>query len=90
MSRAGELLEALGRALALSATAMGHMWIAPNAPFHLMSERRRVPAPVPAGPRRRPRALTGPAAGHPERLVPDFPLSTEERRLTEELGWTRP
>jgi hypothetical protein len=74
--------------LAVSAMAMGHLWIAPTAPFQMFFDRR--PAPAPAVPRRRPPVLRGPAVGHPERLVPDIPLSAEEHRLTKELGWTRP
>ena len=34
----------------------------------------------------RPGPLSGPAAGHPERLRPDVPLSPLERALMRELG----
>ncbi|WP_371657981.1 DUF6059 family protein [Streptomyces sp. NBC_00280] len=34
-------------------------------------------------------ALVPPSYGHPERLAPRTPLTSQERTLARELGWTR-
>ncbi|MFF3329621.1 DUF6059 family protein [Streptomyces sp. NPDC002888] len=39
-----------------------------------------------SGGRRRPRRVTGPPPGHPERLRDDIPLTPLERRLSRELN----
>jgi len=50
-------------------------WHAPLPTGEFLRQRRSRGDPSTAGPARRP------CPGHPERLVPDIPLSDEERRL---------